>query len=235
VRSGSITPSLVGLSSYDERTRENSTVPSEFHYCGIRYRGIVVIGNRPALDLAAVGRRIRAERRARGLTLDRLAASSGVSRSMVSEVERGAKVPTVLVLDRIARALGASITGLLRDEPDAHTTLLRRGEQTVARSEAGQERRVLSPVLTGTGFEFTRTILGPGVDAACGSHGLGSREYVAVETGLLRLSLDDANLTLAPGDSVSYAGVRPHRMANPDGEPCVYYVAVLRAYAATDD
>ena len=50
----------------------------------------------------------------RGFTLEELAAASGVSRSMLSEVERGSRVPTVLILDRIATGLGTSIARLLR-------------------------------------------------------------------------------------------------------------------------
>lgn len=54
--------------------------------------------------MVELGSRIRAERMARGLGLERLAELSGVSRSMVSEVERGAKTPSVLIVDRLATA-----------------------------------------------------------------------------------------------------------------------------------
>jgi transcriptional regulator with XRE-family HTH domain len=60
------------------------------------------------LDIAALGVRIRAERTRQGRSLDDLATSAGVSRSMLSTVERGAKVPTILVLHRIATGLGST-------------------------------------------------------------------------------------------------------------------------------
>ena len=75
--------------------------------------------------MSALGHRVREERRQRGFTLEALAAASGVSRSMLSEVERGSRVPTVLVLDRIATGLGTSIARLLRDEESARTVVLR--------------------------------------------------------------------------------------------------------------
>ncbi|MFB6784271.1 helix-turn-helix domain-containing protein [Streptomyces sp. NPDC056352] len=56
--------------------------------------------------------RIRAERRARGMAVERLVGLSGVSRSMVSEAERSTKTPSVLVLDRLATAPGTSIARL---------------------------------------------------------------------------------------------------------------------------
>jgi transcriptional regulator with XRE-family HTH domain len=179
------------------------------------------------LDVAVLGRRLRGERRRRGLTLDELAAASGVSRSMLSEVERGSRVPTVLVLDRIASGLDTSIARLLRDELPARTVVLRREEQDVARDASGWERRVLSPVLQGVEFEFMRTTIGPGVDAGVFQpHGTGSREYLAVEAGILRLSLDGEEVKLRQGDSIFYAGDGHHGFANAGTEPCVYYLAM---------
>ena len=69
----------------------------------------------PKLRMQALGRQVRDTRTTRRLSLEALAARAGVSRSMLSEVERGSKVPTVLVLDRIATALDTSIARLLGD------------------------------------------------------------------------------------------------------------------------
>lgn len=174
-----------------------------------------------------LGKRVRAERRRRGLTLEALSAACGVSRSMLSEVERGTRRPTVIVLDRIATGLGTSIARLLRDEQPVGTVVLRHGEQTVARDPAGWERRVLSPVLPGVEFELMRTTIEAGVDAGVFEpHGPGSREYLAVETGTLRLTLDDEEVLLGGGDSVFYSGDCRHGFANPGRRPCVYYLAM---------
>ncbi|MFG6199872.1 helix-turn-helix domain-containing protein [Nonomuraea sp. JJY05] len=153
------------------------------------------------LSMADLGARLRAHRRARGLALERLAESSGVSRSMVSDVERGAKTPTVLVLDRLATALGTSIARLLDESRGEGAVVLRKARQRVVRDPAGWERRILSPVLPGVEFEFMRTILGPGVDAGEFSpHSPGSR--VAVESGRLTLTIDGERYMLDAGDSV---------------------------------
>jgi transcriptional regulator with XRE-family HTH domain len=179
------------------------------------------------MDLVALGKRLRAERSRRELTLETLAAASGVSRSMLSEVERGTRVPTVLVLDRIATALGTSIARLLRDEVPAKRMVLRQDEQDVARDASGWERRVLSPVLPGVEFEFMRTTIAAGVDAGVFvPHAAGSREYLAVEAGRLRLSLDGETVDLRQGDSVYYGGDCHHGFSNPGRRPCVYYLAM---------
>lgn len=179
------------------------------------------------LDMVGLGGRIRAERLGRGLSLDGLAARSGVSRSMLSEVERGGKVPTVLLLDRIATGLGTSIARLLGDDPPARVIVRRRAEQDAVLDPSGWERRILSPVLPGVEFEFMRTTIPAGGDAGAFSpHAPGSREYLAVERGLLRLTVDGAAHLLHAGDSIYYAGDCVHAFANPGGEPCVYYLAM---------
>lgn len=177
--------------------------------------------------MVRLGAQIRKERQARGFTLDELAERSGVSKSMLSEVERGTKTPTVLVLDKLATALHTSIARLL-DEPVANrTVVLRSTEHRVVADPAGWERRILSPVLPGVEFEFMRTRLGPGVDAGEFSpHGHGSREYVAVEAGVLQLTIEGVVHRLDGGDSIYYPGDQRHGFANEGTVDCVFYLAM---------
>src|SRR5256712_4969128 len=111
------------------------------------------------LKITELGRRVRDERQRRGLSLEELAARAEVSRSMLSDIERGAKVPTVLVLDRIATGLDTSIARLLGEERPARVVLLRRDEQDVAVDPSGWGRRILSPGLSGVEVEFMRTTI----------------------------------------------------------------------------
>lgn len=179
------------------------------------------------LSMAELGARIRARRRAQGLALEQLGELSGVSRSMVSDVERGLKTPTVLVLDRLATALGTSIARLL-DEPVGDALVVLRSErQRVVRDPAGWQRRILSPVLPGVEFEFMRTVLGPGVDAGEFSpHQPGSREYVAVESGRLTLTIDGQESLLQAGDAAYFPGDCRHAFANTGAGECVYYLVM---------
>jgi len=163
------------------------------------------------LPLTALGERIRLERVGRRLSLEQVAARAGVSRSMLSAVERGAKVPTVL----------------LGEERSARVILLRKEKQDLARDPSGWERRILSPVLPGVEFEFMRTTIGPGVDAGAFSpHARGAREYVAIESGTLLLTIDGTSHTLRAGDAIYYAGDCVHSFVNPGKKPCVYYLAM---------
>ncbi len=179
------------------------------------------------LRLGTLGDRIRQERQKRGLSLKELSEQAEVSRSMLSAVERGEKVPSVLVLDQIATGLGTSIARLLREEHNDRVVLIRRDEQDVASDPSGWERRVLSPVLPHVEFEFMRTTIGPGVNAgAFLPHNPGSREYVAVERGTLKLTVDGQSHVLRKGDSIYYAGDCVHEFENPHGRACEYYLAM---------
>ena len=179
------------------------------------------------LNLLRLGDRVRDERERRGMTLDQLSTRSQVSRSMLSAIERGSKAPTVLVLDRVATGLNTSLARLLGDETRSRLILLRRRDQKVAKDRSGWERRILSPVLPGVEFEFMRTTLGPGVDAGVFlPHAHGSREYVAIESGTLLLTINNIPYTLNAGDSIYYDGDCMHAFANPGRVPCIYYLAM---------
>ncbi|HEY1179096.1 MAG TPA: XRE family transcriptional regulator [Phytomonospora sp.] len=177
--------------------------------------------------LDALGSRLRARRRERGLSLDALAEASGVSRSMISEIERGAKAPTVLVLARVATALGATVSRLLGEDQGERVVRVARADQPVIVAESGWERRVLSPNLAGVEFEFIRTLVPPGVEVGeFAAHAAGSREYIAVESGELTVTVGGVPHLLRAGDSLYYAGDRTHAFANDGTVECVYYTVM---------
>jgi len=96
------------------------------------------------------------------------------------------------------------------------SSVLRRGEHDTALDPSGWERRILSPVLPGVEFELMRTSIPGGVDAGeFSAHAPGSREYLAMERGRLRLTLDGVEHVLRAGDSVYYAGDCRHAFAKP--------------------
>jgi transcriptional regulator with XRE-family HTH domain len=181
-----------------------------------------------ALDALTVGRGVRRQRERRGLTLEALGTRAQVSPSMLSAIERGKKVPTVLLLDRIATALDTSIGRVLGEQREDRVIVMRRDEQNVARDPSGWERRVLSPVLPGVEFEFMRTTLEAGVDAGVfAAHAPGSREYVAVDSGALRLTLDGHVHVLEAEDAIYYAGDCVHAFANASQtDRCEFYLSM---------
>lgn len=180
------------------------------------------------MDLVALGRRIADARLQRALPISALAEKAGVSASMLWSVERGRKAPTVVVLDRIARALGMPISVLL-DSDDVPRVIVRRAaDQDVAVAPDGWRRTILTPVVPGVNFEWVRTELPPGcAPGEYPAYAAGSHEYVVVESGRLRLTLGDDAHDLSAGDSIYFAADVPHAYANPWDEACSYHVAAL--------
>ncbi|MCA2190404.1 helix-turn-helix domain-containing protein [Nonomuraea cavernae] len=179
------------------------------------------------MDVEGLGARLHAQRLRHGLSLNELASRSEVSRSMISDIERGTKLPTVLVLARLATALGVTVSRLLGEEQPERVIMLRAAQQPAILDAAGWQRRILSPNLPGVEFEFIRTTVPPGVViGAFAAHAPGSREYVAVEAGRLTVTLDGVYHTLDTGDALYYAGDCTHAFANPGDVECVYYTAM---------
>lgn len=180
------------------------------------------------MDLVALGRRLHEARLQRSMPISALAQKAGVSASMLWSVERGRKAPTVVVLDRIARALGTPMSALL-DPDDVPRVIVRRAaDQDVAVAPDGWRRTILTPVVPGVNFEWVRSELPAGSPPAVyPAYAAGSHEYVVVESGRLRLTLADDAHDLAPGDSIYFAADVEHGYANPWDEPCSYHVAAL--------
>jgi XRE family transcriptional regulator, regulator of sulfur utilization len=86
----------------------------------------------------------------------------------------------------------------------------------------------LSPVVLGVNFEWIRSTLPPGCDAGTfPAHAAGSHEFVAVQSGILTLTIDERELSLSTGDSVYFAADARHGYANRGQTRCIYHVAAL--------
>src|ERR687890_2569628 len=113
---------------------------------------------------AHLAERLRGLRSERGLTLDALAERAGVSRSMISLVERGESSPTAAVLDKLAAGLGVTLASLFAEKDSAGASpLARRADQRVWRDpDSGYMRRNLSPAGFPTPIELVEVVLPPG-------------------------------------------------------------------------
>src|ERR1700733_5530016 len=115
------------------------------------------------LDPAVIGARVRALREASSLSLRDLAARSGVSAPMLSQVERGETSPTLHVATRIAHGLELRLSQLLRLDEDGAVTIVRGSERRKGPEGArGHSYEILTPPLPGQRAELSRHTLEPG-------------------------------------------------------------------------
>jgi transcriptional regulator with XRE-family HTH domain len=175
-----------------------------------------------------LGERVRELRRERGLTLDGLAGRSGVSRAMISKVERGEKNPTLVVAAKVAEGLGVSLSRLVGAEERREVVVVPRARRAIMRDpETGFERQLLSPGFGGRGIEFIRNVVPEGSHSGeFPPHRRGVTEYVVVERGRLRAILGGEDYLMEEGDALFFEADIPHRFDNVGQGECSYYLVI---------
>lgn len=161
---------------------------------------------------------LRNARKARGLSLDGVAKLSGVSRSMVSQIERGESSPTVATLWNLTQALQVDFAGLLEDRPDAGMEIMRAGAAPVIAGRGqGLSIRILSPASSVGEYEVYDLRFAAGGVLQSDPHSSGCREHLTVIDGHIRVQSGDDVSDLGPGDTARYAADRPHGLTALDG------------------
>ncbi|MCJ2070623.1 XRE family transcriptional regulator [Methylobacterium sp. J-030] len=179
-------------------------------------------------QIQVLAEELRRRRKERDLSLEALAALSGVSRSMISKIERGEAVPSTAVLSRLAEALGVTFSRLMAPATELEVLLIPASRQPVLRDEAsGFLRRCLSPVLPGRGIDWVLNTLPPG--ATTGefvAHRRGVSEYIFVLKGRLRATIGDRAVVVEEGDSLYFEADAGHAFTNLGGEACQYFLVI---------
>jgi transcriptional regulator with XRE-family HTH domain len=185
-----------------------------------------------------VGSAVKSRRLGLGLTLEVLARGSGVSRAMLSDVERGNRSPTIKILSQIAMGLGCRVADLVDEPVPDRPQVIRAAQHAVVVDEiSGVERRTLASPWLPPGIELVRYMLpagarmtrGPaevryvGADGAASGpyppNPLGSREHVTLELGRVRFDVGDEGADLRVGDTVAYRLTGDHTFQNQGRRP----------------
>jgi len=161
---------------------------------------------------ARLSRRLKVTRRDKGLSLDALAQMSGVSRSMLSQIERGQSSPTVASLWNLTRALGVDFAGLLdaEDENPIHEIIRAAQTPVIHRHGTGCHIRILSPAADVGRTEIYDISFDAGGALVSEPHKKGCREYFSLLTGAAEVTAGGQTVVLGPGDTLRYAADVPH-------------------------
>jgi transcriptional regulator with XRE-family HTH domain len=176
-----------------------------------------------------LGGRVKHLRAGRGWSLEALAAASGVSRSMLSQIEREKANPTLAVTLRIARAFGLTLGELLQMPGAASSvTVIRADDHTFHyRSDKDCRIRTLTPLNLEKDVEFYEIRLKSGGALRSSPHFEGTREFLTVQKGKLRIeSANDAE-DLNAGDSASYRADVAHALINTGKSETVVFLIVI--------
>ncbi len=167
-----------------------------------------------------VGAAMKQRRKALGLNLSQLAELSKVSRSMLSEIERGNANPTFTTLWNITQALDVSIDELAQSSvEDPPLRITRQDALNTPRmrsDDQGCELVAFNPVTTATEFEWYELIIQPGCKMSSEAHAIGTQEHLSVIEGQILVILnEEIHETANRGDTLRYPADILHCIKNP--------------------
>jgi transcriptional regulator with XRE-family HTH domain len=167
-------------------------------------------------DLApVVGANLRRLRTRRGLSLERLAQISGVSRAMLGQIELGQSAPTINVLWKIARALEVTFSALISARTQSGALVLRSAESKILTSkDRSFSSRALFPFDEPRRVEFYELRLAAGGVEDADAHPPGTTENLVVTAGALEIDVAGDTHRLEAGDSILFEADTPHAYRN---------------------
>lgn len=180
-----------------------------------------------------IAHRVSALRAGRGMSLDALAGKCGVSRSMISLIERGESSPTAVLLDKLAFGLGVTLASLFEaPQPDASPVVRRADQLPWTDPQSGYVRRNVSPPHCRSALQIVEVEFPPGasVTYAAGLREVGIHQQVWVLEGCMELILGGTPYRLQQGDCLAMDENQSIVYQNPSTLPARYIVVISTAH-----
>lgn len=167
----------------------------------------------------SIGPNLKQDRRAKNLTLEQLAAMSGVSKSMLSQIERGEANPTFAVLWSLTQALGIGFSELLGNGPAGgqrdQIEVVTVGHTPEIRSADGLcVLRILNPPRLAGGAEWYEVELEPNGMLDSAPHASGAFEHFTAWTDEISISSGESSCQLRRGETARYPADVHHSISN---------------------
>ncbi|RZN16626.1 cupin [Bradyrhizobium sp. Leo121] len=190
--------------------------------------GLSTLDPSDSSQLSVLAEEIRHFRKKNNFSLEQLAEASGVSRSMISKIERCETVPSTVILSKLAEALGVTFSQLMAPAVEREIVYIPAARQPILRDEeSGFLRRCISPVLPGRGIDWVLNTLPPEADTGnFVAHRRGVEEYIFVLRGRMRVSIGDQRVNLNQGDSLYFQADADHSFLNLGKTPCEYFLVI---------
>jgi transcriptional regulator with XRE-family HTH domain len=182
----------------------------------------------------AIGRRLKTLRMHSGMTLNELAARSGISRAMISRVERADSSATASLLGKLCAALDISLSDVVALSEKPPERLVRLTNQPVWRDpETGYRRRHASPPDGASGIETIVVDLPAGARVSYSPWGRKAyTQQLLMLEGSLSVHIESKTLRLGEGDCLDFDVMRSVIFENETKHPA-RYIMILRRDAAS--
>lgn len=185
-------------------------------------RGVI-----PALP--DLGGNLRKMRTAKHLTLSELAAVSGISKAMLSQIEANRVNPTIATLWKLAHGLEVELEALISGvgaRKKRFEVLRKENLPTLATLSDGAKFTVLSPPGMAEDLEFYRVELAPGCEHVSQAHQAGTEELLTVVAGVLEAGTQENRVSLKSGDTLVFQSDIEHWLKNSGELPAELYMVV---------
>ena len=163
-----------------------------------------------------IGVMVKRARKEHHLTLEKLAERCGMSKSMLSQIERGQVNPTFSVVWNLTQALRLDLNLLtdkaLGDEVIEHTHSY--STPTLKSADGLCDLRLLSPGHTVLSVEWYEVIMAPGGCLDSEPHAPGTYEHFTCQSGQVRVVSGNQEASASEGDTLRYHADRPHSITN---------------------
>ncbi|SAL46045.1 DNA-binding protein [Caballeronia choica] len=170
----------------------------------------------PAVAPPRVGEQIQRLRNERKLTLDDLSRAAGVSKSMLSEIERDKANPTIAVAWRLTNALGISLDQLFAPQKQAEAIRVAGPHEipTLSGDDGGYQLRVWGPIELAGKFEWYELTLQAGGALVSNAHEPGTHEHLTVLSGTIEVEASGSTKRVKAAETARYAADEPHAIRN---------------------
>jgi Predicted transcriptional regulators len=153
-------------------------------------------------------------RKARGLSLDKVAELTGVSKAMISQIEKGSVNPTITVMWKIVNGLQLSFTSLLEDQAQDVSIVTREEAPLIVGANGAFRSRPLFPFDARTRTEIYWVEMDPGCVHHSEPHNDGVEEYIILEYGSLDIEIAGSIHSIRAGQSIRFNAAAEHRYIN---------------------
>lgn len=165
-----------------------------------------------------IGSNLKRLRADSGFSLDAVARLSGVSKSMLGQIERGEVNPTMSTLWRIANGLKVSFSSLVTVPQDESEIIARAATEPLLEDNGKIRNYPVFPFDADRGFEMYAVEIDPGGYLQAEGHIAGSQEFITLHSGELAIRAGDEEHLLRSGDSIRFKSDVAHSYHNPGKE-----------------
>ncbi|QGQ97512.1 XRE family transcriptional regulator [Paenibacillus psychroresistens] len=173
-----------------------------------------------------LGKNLKAIRNSRGLSLDKVAELTGVSKAMLAQVERGESSPSISIIWKIANGLHLSFTTLIEEQSPSISIVNSADIEPLLEEEGAFRSYPLFPFSPHKQFEIYLVEMDPNCYFESEAHSAGVEEYIMLLQGGLEIAFSGSSHSIKPNESLRFIADQPHSYLNNTDSMVQFHVLI---------